>query len=71
MTDYSQCFLTGDTTTSSLLIFIKFCFHRNFTEPQITQMYPIFTIQLHFTQEVVGEPPFLLHHICLHIKKRF
>ena len=46
----------------------KFCFHGNYTEAQI---HPIFSIRLHFTQEVVGELPFLLHQNCLHIKEHF
>ena len=46
----------------------KFCFHGNYTEAQI---HPIFTIQLHFTQKVVGELPFLLHLNRLHIKEHF
>ena len=46
----------------------KFCFHGNYTEVQI---HPIFTIRLHFTQNVVGELPFLLHQNCLHIKEHF
>ena len=46
----------------------KFCFHGNYTEAQI---HPIFTIQLQFTQKVVGEFPFLLHQNCLHIKEQF
>ena len=44
----------------------KFCFHGNYTEAQI---HPIFTIQLRFTQKVVGELPFLLHQNCLHASK--
>ena len=46
----------------------KFCFHGNYTEAQI---HPIFTIRLHFTQNVVGELPLLLHQNCLHIKEHF
>ena len=42
--------------------------HGNLTGPQI---HPISTIQLHFTQKVVGELPFLLHQNCLHIKEYF
>ena len=34
-------------------------------------MHPICSIQLHFTQKVVGELPFLLHQNCLHIKEHF
>ena len=34
-------------------------------------MHPISSIQLHFTQKVVGELPFLLHQNCLHIKEHF
>ena len=44
----------------------KFCFHGNYTEAQI---HPIFAIQLHFTQKIVGELPFLLRQNCLHIKE--
>ena len=42
--------------------------HGNLTGPQI---HPISSIQLHFTQKVVGELPFLLHQNCLHIKEHF
>ena len=42
--------------------------HGNLTGPQI---HPISSIQLHFTQKVVGELPFLLHQNCLHIKDHF
>ena len=42
--------------------------HGNLTGPQI---HPIYSIQLHFTQKVVGEHPFLLHQNCLHIKEHF
>ena len=42
--------------------------HGNLTGPQI---HPISSIQLHFTQNVVGELPFLLHQNCLHIKEHF
>ena len=42
--------------------------HGNRTGPQI---HPISSIQLHFTQKVVGELPFLLHQNCLHIKEHF
>ena len=35
------------------------------------QIHPISSIQLHFTQKVVGELPFLLHQNCLHIKEHF
>ena len=42
--------------------------HGNLTGPQI---HPISRIQLHFTQKVVGELPFLLHQKCLHIKDHF
>ena len=42
--------------------------HGNLTGPQI---HPISSIQLHFTQKVVGELPFLLHPNCLHIKEHF
>ena len=42
--------------------------HGNLTGPQI---HPISSIQLHFTQKVVGELPFLLHQKCLHIKDHF
>ena len=34
-------------------------------------MHPIFTIQLQFTQKVVGELPFLLRQNCLHLKEHF
>ena len=37
----------------------------------MAQIYHIFTIQLHITQKVVGELPFLLHQNCLHIKEHF
>ena len=42
--------------------------HGNLTGPQI---HPISSIQLHFTQKVVGELPFLLHQKCLHVKDHF
>ena len=42
--------------------------HGNLTGPQIR---PISSIQLHFTQKVAGELPFLLHQNCLHIKDHF
>ena len=42
--------------------------HGNLTGPQT---HPISSIQLHFTQKVVGELPFLLHQNCLHIKEHF
>ena len=42
--------------------------HGNLTDPQI---HTISSIQLHFTQKVVGELPFLLHQNCLHIKEHF
>ena len=42
--------------------------HSNLTGPQI---HPISGIQLHFTQKVAGELPFLLHQNCLHIKDHF
>ena len=42
--------------------------HGNLTGPQI---HPISSIQLHFTQKVVGKLPFLLHQNCLHIKEHF
>ena len=42
--------------------------HGNLTGPQI---HPISSIQLHFTQKVAGELPFLLHQNCLHIKDHF
>ena len=42
--------------------------HGNLTGPQI---HSISSIQLHFTQKVVGELPFLLHQNCLHIKEHF
>ena len=42
--------------------------HGNLTGLQI---HPISSIQLHFTQKVVGELPFLLHQKCLHIKGHF
>ena len=45
-----------------------FSCHGNLTGPQI---HPISSIQLHFTQKVVGELPFLLHQNCLHIKEHF
>ena len=34
-------------------------------------MHPISSIQLHFTQKIVGELPFLLHQNCFHIKEHF
>ena len=34
-------------------------------------MHPISSFQLHFTQKVVGELPFLLHQNFLHIKENF
>ena len=42
--------------------------HGNLTGPQI---HPISSIQLHFTQKVVGKLPFLLHQNCLYIKEHF
>ena len=42
--------------------------HGNLTGPQI---HPISSIQLHFTQKVAGELPFLLHQNYLHIKDHF
>ena len=42
--------------------------HSNLTGPQI---HPISSIQLHFTQKVVGKLPFLLHQNCLHVKEHF
>ena len=42
--------------------------HSNSTGPQIR---PISSIQLHFTQKVVNELPFLLHQKYLHIKEHF
>ena len=45
-----------------------FVCHGNLTGPQI---HPISSIQLHFTQKVVGELRFLLHQNCLHIKEHF
>ena len=42
--------------------------HGNLTGPQIRT---ISSIQLHFTQKVAGELPFLLHQNCLHIKDHF
>ena len=42
--------------------------HGNLTGPQI---HPISSIQLHFTQKVVGKLPFLLHQNCLHVKEHF
>ena len=42
--------------------------HGNLTGPQI---HSISSIQLHFTQKVVGELPFLLRQKCSHIKDHF
>ena len=42
--------------------------HGNLTGPQI---HSISSIQLYFTQKVVGELPFLLNRNCLHIKEHF
>ena len=42
--------------------------HGNLAGPQIQ---PISSIQLHFTQKVVGELLILLHQNCLHIKEHF
>ena len=42
--------------------------HGNLTGPHI---HPISSIQLHFTQNVAGKLPFLLHQNCLHIKEHF
>ena len=42
--------------------------HGNLTGPQI---HPISSIQLQFTQKVVGKLPFLLHQNCLHVKEHF
>ena len=42
--------------------------HSNLTGPQT---HPISSIQLHFTQKVVGRLPFLLHQNCFHIKEYF
>ena len=42
--------------------------HGNLAGPQI---HHISSIQLHFTQKVVGELPFLLHQNWLHIKEYF
>ena len=42
--------------------------HSNLTGPQT---HLISSIQLHFTQKVVGALPFLLHQNCLHIKEHF
>ena len=36
-----------------------------------SQIHPIPSIQLHFTQKVVGKLPFLLHQNCLHVKEHF
>ena len=59
----------NNLSTYQLLYFHwHFCCHGNLTGPQI---HPISIIQLHFTQKVVGELPFLLHQNCLHIKEHF
>ena len=42
--------------------------HGNLTGPQI---HTTSSIQLHFTQKVVGKLPFLLHQNCLHTKEQF
>ena len=59
---------------NNLSIYQLLCSHWDFgchgylTSPQI---HPIYSIQLHFTQKVVGKLPFLLHQNCLHVKEHF
>ena len=56
------------STYQLLYCYWHFGCHGNLTGPQI---HPISSTQLHFTQKVVDELPFLLHQNCLHIKEHF